>query len=233
MPITTKRVLLGVLAVVVALLLAKCVSDRNEAKRQDEAIATAQGFAKVIHETLSDKTSLIVQEADGSLDVTAVNHGTFLNTWQKSTVPYRVVYSVDLSRVSETTTKYDESSKTLFVQIPLVVVSPPNIDETKKVITGRGGLWTSRTAAENLAARSSKLANAGAWTSANKPEKIKAAQEKARVKVGKLLEAPLRATGRRDVNVVVRFPTDGTRDGERWDVSPSIAQILARPGYKQ
>lgn len=222
--------LLGVIVFIgLILLVTKCVGDSREAARQAEAIATAQGFAKVIKETLEDKTNLIVQEVNGTLEVTAVNQGTIFYTWQKSRVPYSVAYSVDLSRVNLSDIRYDESTKTMFVEIPEIVISPPNVDETRKVITGRGGKWTSRDAAENLAARSSKLAVAGAVASANQPEKVRSAREKARLKVDQLFEKPLRVAGKADVNVVVRFATDVSRDKERWDVSPSIEQVLARP----
>jgi hypothetical protein len=225
----SKRSVIGVLILIaLCALVAKCALDSKESRRQDEAIATAKGFAKVIQETLTEKTSLVVQEANGTLQVTAVNHGTVFDTWQKSTVPYTVQYSVDLSKVSNSTSRYDDESKTLFVQIPAITVSPPNVDETRKVITGRGGIWTSREAAENLAARSSKLAVGAATASAFKPEKIKTAQEKARVKVDHLLETALGAIGKKGVDVVVRFPSDGASDGDRWDVSPSIQQVLAR-----
>lgn len=233
MKYTGKRIVAILLLVVLTLGAVKCASDAREAKREMEAIATAQGFAKVLSETLSDKSSLIVQEAAGVLLITAVNHGTVFDTWQKSKVPYSVVYTVDQSRISAATTRYDASSKTLFVQIPEVSVQPPNIDETRKVITGRGGYWTSRQASENLAARASKLATAGAAESANKPDKVRAAQEKARTKVEQLFEVPLRASGQRDVNVVVRLSTDASQAGERWDVSPSIEQILAHADGKK
>lgn len=223
------RVILGLIVILaLCFYIAKCVVDAREEARRKEAIATAEGFATVIRETLSEQTKLVVQEAKGALDVTSVNRGMVFDTSQKSTVPYTVLYSVDLSRVDLSNVRFDEPTKTLFVEIPGVVVSSPNIDESKRVILQRKGWWTSRDAAEKLAHRTSKLAVAAATVSANEPEKIKKAQELARVKVDRLLELPLRASGKRDVNVVVRFPTDGLRNGERWDVSPSLEQVLAQ-----
>jgi len=82
--ITLGRLLGVIFFIGLILLVTKCVSDSREAARQAEAIATAQGFAKVIKETLEDKTNLIVQEVKGTLEVTAVNQGTIFYTWQKS-----------------------------------------------------------------------------------------------------------------------------------------------------
>ena len=228
------RAIGGVLLIIVLLLLvAKCVSDSREKARQEEAVATAEGFAKIIHETLAGRTTLIVQEAIGTLEVRSVNHGAIFDTSQKSKIPYTVQYSVDLSKVGLSQIRYDETTKTMFVEIPNIVVSPPNIDESKKKILERHGVWTSRDASEKLAFRTSKLAIAGATASANQSEKIRRAQDSARINVDRLLELPLRATGRSDLNVVVRFPTDGVRNGERWDVSPSIEQVLAQRDVKK
>ena len=200
----------------------------KEAARQAEAIATAEGFAKIIDETLAGKTKLVVQEATGTLEATSVNHGAIFDTWQKSKVPYIAQYSVDLSQVDLSDVRYDATTRTMFVEIPSIVVSPPNVDETRKVILERGGYWTSREASEKLAHRFSKLAVAAATASINRPEKIRRAQDNARSRVDRLFELPLRAAGRSDVNVVIRFPTDGVRGGEPWDVSPSIEQVLAQ-----
>ena len=210
------------------LTYAKYRSGQIEKHRQSEAIATAEGFAKVLDEVRSKQSKLVVQKLTGSLSIKAVNHGTVWETWQTSRVPFSAQYTVDLSQLSSEKVRYDENTKTMFVEIPQVVIEDPNVDETKKVITGRGGVWTSREAAENIAARTSKLALAGAQTTANTPNKIKSAGDNARLEVDRLLELPLRNSKQKDLNVVVRLSTDGARDGERWDVSPSIEQILAR-----
>lgn len=219
---------IGIAVILACFFVVKCTGDQREADRQKEAIATAEGFAKVVRETLTGKTELTVMEANGRIDVRSVNRGTIFDTYMETTVPYSARYYVDLSRVGPSSIRYDDGRKTMMVEIPDVQVSAVNVDETKAVIRDKGGILVSPTANENLWRRASKLAEAGATASVRKPEKVDAARAKARVEVEQLLEQPMRAIGRDDVNVVIRFPTDGVRNDERWDVSPTIEEVLAR-----
>jgi hypothetical protein len=66
-----------------------------------------------------------------------------------------------------------------------------------------------------------------AATEAAKPENVAAANEAARKAIARNLEGPLQAAGLGDVTVEVRGPDRGGRDAERWDVSRSIADVLA------
>jgi hypothetical protein len=72
------------------------------------------------------------------------------------------------------------------------------------------------------------MANGAAVREAQKPEHLAKARDNARAAIASMLETPLDVAGLGDVKVVVRFPEDGVRDGERWDVSPSIEEVLAR-----
>ena len=223
-----RRNIIGLISLIILILLTvKCVADVREKGRQREAIATAEGIAKVIRENLSEKKQLIVQHADGWVSVTAVDRGPIFTTSQTSKMPYSAHYSVDLARVSPSTVRYNESAKILFVELPEIAVSAPNVDEKKKIILRRTGVWTSRRAGERLAARATKLADAGARESINKPEKIERARENARRTVDQLLELSLGKAGNSDVDVIVRFSGDSGRSREQWDVSPSIAEVLA------
>lgn len=223
-----RSIAIGLFVLLLCFVVVKFVGDRREAERQREAIATAEGFAKVVRETLTDKTELTVMEANGSIDVRSVNRGTIFDTYMETTIPYSARYYVDLSRVGLSSIRYDASTKTMMVEIPDIQVSQVNVDETKTVIRDKGGILISPTANENLWRRASKLAEAGAASSVRKPEKVNAAREKARVEVEQLLEQPMRAIGRDDVNVVIRFPADGARNDEQWDISPSIEEVLAK-----
>ena len=54
------------------------------------------------------------------------------------------------------------------------------------------------------------------------------AQANAEQVVASLAKAPLDAAGLGPVTVRVVTPASGTRDGERWDVSRSLEQVLAQ-----
>ena len=54
--------------------------------------------------------------------------------------------------------------------------------------------------------------------------------DQARAAIAAMLETPLQLSGMGKVHVVVRFPQDAAPNGERWDVGPSIAEVLAGRG---
>jgi hypothetical protein len=78
-----------------------------------------------------------------------------------------------------------------------------------------------------LSRRAATQANRAAIAEPNKPTHINRARENAREVIAAMLRTPLEVSGIDDVRVVVRFPQDGVRDSERWDVTPSIAEVLA------
>jgi hypothetical protein len=113
------------------------------------------------------------------------------------------------------------------VTIPDVVPAKPNIDETQRRTLATAGVFVTREAYDNLNRRAAVLATRTANAEAKKPEHLNAARANARKAVAQLLEAPLSVAGLGDVQVEVAFPFDGVRASEQWDVSPSIAEVLA------
>ena len=122
---------------------------------------------------------------------------------------------------------WDEATRTLLVRAPAVRPEAPNIDESRQVVSYDGPLIT-RDMQTRLRQGVAVGARRQAAQEAAKPENMAAATDAAREAIARNLQAPLRAAGLGDVDVVVRAPTDGRRtDGERWDVSRSIAEVLA------
>ena len=117
--------------------------------------------------------------------------------------------------------------------IPDVVPTKPNIDETQRRTLSTAGVFVTREAFDNLNRRAAVLATRTANAEAKKPEHLSAARANAKAAVGQLLEAPLSVAGLGDVAVEVAFPFEGTKEGEHWDVSPSIAEVLARHGEQR
>ena len=116
----------------------------------------------------------------------------------------------------------------LRVTIPDVVPTTPNIDETRRKTLATDGMFVTREAFDNLNRRAATLATRAAAAEARKPIHLNAARANARKSVAKLLETPLSVAGLGDVTVDVAFPFDGVARSEQWDVSPSIAEVLAR-----
>ena len=216
--------------IIVAILVAIFAAHRHEQRRQAEELAQAQGLVKVLSATFSNQSALKVGEVTGMFDVTSVDPGAIglLRSAQKVKLPYSIDYTVDLSKLTPRDYRWDAATRTLQVEAPAPVIGRPNIDEARRETVATSGLWVTRRASDNLSRRAAVMANAAAVQEAGKPEHLNKARDNARRAISDLLAAPLDVAGLGDVKVVVRFPEDGVRDGERWDVSPSIEEVLAQ-----
>ncbi len=226
-PVVNRRwmvAVLLVLGVVAGLLLYQ-----REQRKKDE-YQTSLGLARVLSATFEKQSKLNVGEVKGGLDVTTVDPGTFkfLRSSQKVTLPYSVGYQLDLSELDASDYRWDAERRTLRVTIPDVVPTKPNIDETQRRTLATAGVFVTREAFDNLNRRAAVLAARTANAEAKKPEHLNAARANAKAAVAGLLEAPLSVAGLGDVEVEVAFPFDGVRPNEQWDVSPSIAEVLAK-----
>lgn len=230
---TNKRwawILAGVVALATVLLWVQ--SYRAGQQRREQRIE-AEGITTVLSATFAKANKLKVGEVTGAMDVTSVDPGAveILRSSQSVTLPYSVDYTVDLAGLDPDKFKWDAASRTLMVEVPGVVAEAPNIDETKRKLKETSGLFVTRGAADNLSRRASSLAAGAATREAAKPEQRAKAEANAREAIAQMIQTPLSVAGIGDVKVVVRFPSDGYRDSERWDVTPSFEQILARqPG---
>jgi hypothetical protein len=226
-PVIDRRALLAVLLVLA--LVAALLLYQREQRRQEE-YQTSLGLARVLSATFEKQSKLNVGEVKGALDVTTVDPGMFkfLRSAQKVTLPYSVSYQLDLSGLDASDYRWDAKSRTLRVTIPDVVPTKPNIDETQRRTLATAGVFVTREAFDNLNRRAAVLATRTADAEAKKPEHLNAARANAKATVGRLLEAPLSVAGLGDVRVEVAFPFEGGRESERWDVSPSIAEVLAK-----
>jgi hypothetical protein len=218
-----------ILALVLAVaLLAGLILYQREQQRQEE-YQTSLGVARVLSATFEKQTKLNVGEVKGALDITTVDPGMvrFLRSAQKVTLPYSVGYQLDLSELDSGDYRWDAKRRALLVTIPDVAPTTPNIDETRRRTLSTAGVFVTREAYDNLNRRAAALATNAAIEEAKKPVHVNAARANARSAVKQLLETPLAAAGLGDVQVEVAFPFDGARAGEQWDVSPSIAEVLA------
>lgn len=204
---------------------------RQAEQARQEQLAQAQGIARVLSATFSRQNRLQVGEVRGALDVTTVDPGMFefLRSTQRATLPYSVTYTLDLSALDLDDFRWDPATRTLMVEAPEVTPGEPNIDEGRRQVRGTTGLFVTRDASENLSRRAALLATQAAERKARSPEELQKARENGREALERLIELPLAAANIDGVNVVVRYPGEqAARDGEQWDVSPSIADVLRR-----
>lgn len=227
---THKRAILLIAALAVLICIVVWQQNREAERQRQEQIAQTEGIARVLSATFTRQSKLQVGELKGALDVTSVDPGLFgpLRSTQRVTLPYSVTYTVDLSDMNLDRFRWDAGSRTLMVEAPDIQASEPNVDEGRRVLQETTGLWVSRQAGENLSRRAARLAAGAAAKRAASPEEMAKARDNARQALARLIETPLEAANIGDVNVVVRFPQDGVRDSERWDVSPSITEVLQR-----
>ncbi|MEA1073086.1 DUF4230 domain-containing protein [Sphingomonas sp. LY160] len=219
---------LVVTLLIAAVLIGGFLWSREQQRQREEELAQAQSLVRVLSATFEKQSALKVGEVDGALDVTSIDPGTFdlLRSAQKVTLPYSIDYTVDLSDMTPDQYRWDKESRTLVVEAPNVQVGTPNIDEARRRTIATQGIFVSRRAADNLSRRAAVQANRAAMAEANKPEHFNRARENAREVIAGMLRTPMEVAGLGPVNVVVRFPQDGVRNNERWDVSPSIADVL-------
>lgn len=151
--------------------------------------------------------------------------GGILTGTMKVRQPWSVAYFGDMGDLSLNDYIWDERTRTLMVRAPTIRPDPPNIDESRQVVAYEGPFIT-RNMQTELRSKVARNAVGQARGEALKPENLEAANRAAREEIAANLEAPLRAVGVRDVRIQV-IPREGARDGERWDVSRSIAEVLA------
>lgn len=225
-PAFDTRIIVAILLVFAA--LAGWYLYQREQQKQEE-YQTSLGLARVLSATFEKQSKLNVGEVKGALDITTVDPGMFrvLRSAQKVTLPYSVGYQLDVSGLDGSDYRWDAKRRALRVTIPDVVPTTPNIDETRRRTLATSGVFVTREAFDNLNRRAAALATDAANTEAKKPVHLNAARANAKAAVARLLETPLAVAGLGDVRVEVAFPFDGVRKGEQWDVSPSIAEVLA------
>jgi len=195
------------------------------AKEEDGSAVT-----QLVTARLSGMSSLKVAELSGTVQSSASDVRGFgwLRADQVVKMPYSVDYFVDMSRLGAADVQWIEASRTLIVDAPDIAVARPNTDEGRRSLVRTTGLFVTREAAEELSRRTSLNAAARAGAEAGSPERMAQAREHARRAIANLLSTPLSTLGYGDARVIVTFPPERTsRDGERWDVSPSIEQVLS------
>lgn len=185
---------------------------------------------RLVTARLSGMSSLKVAELSGTIQSTATDIRGFgwLRSDQVVKMPYSVGYFVDVSRIGPSDVEWIEASRTLIVDAPDVIVAAPNTDEGRRTLVRTTGMFVTREAGEELSRRTSRNAQAKARSEASSPERLAQAREHARRAVSILISTPLDTLGYGDARVIVTFPSERpSRDGDRWDVSTPVEDVLA------
>lgn len=153
-----------------------------------------------------------------------------LSTQKTLIMPGSVRYEVDLGKLTDRDVAWDAGTRTLTVRLPGVEVDGPQVDLNATREYSSGGVLATFTDAEDrLDAANRREGQAELLRQARAPAMIRLAQDATRRAVERSFALPLRAAGV-DAKVVVRFASDPEASRERWDVSRSIAEVLANRG---
>jgi hypothetical protein len=187
----------------------------------------ARSNLDLVADVIREKSNRIeVSSIAGNVTTVRETQGGLLGLFDGKLVirqPFRVGYFVDMRQMTLSDYIWDEKGKILFVRLPQVAPDPPNIDASKQEVQAKGWIIT-----RNMQERLRKSIAAGARNQAQaealKPEHIAAATAAAREAIEKNLSAPLRRAGLGEVRIEVLVPRPNS---EHWDVSRSIAEVLA------
>jgi len=197
----------------------------------DAAVAsTDPEFDKLVVALRENRNRLEVHHLSGKVTTianTLGGWGDVLHGRMFVKQPFSVSYFTNMGDLTLEDYIWDPATRTLLVRVPLPTPDAPNIDEAKRVVSYRGPIIT-----RDMQTKLNQAIAAGAKEQvsdeAGKPENMAAAERAARIAIARNLEAPLKAAGLKNISVVVRTPVGGDPSNrEYWDVSRSIAEVLA------
>jgi hypothetical protein len=222
------------LAVVAALAIYAGVEAyrRHQAERDRQRAELESGLraSAVIAETFARESSLRVATLSGRVLSTGdCTSGNLFGNTQRTVAPFAVAYSVDLRGIDRSSLRWNARDRVMFVDVPGVLVEPPNVDAARARST-QTGVFISRACGVAMQQQVAGRLAAAAEQRARRPDHLAEARESARVAVARLVSAPLAAAGLGNVTVRVRLATDARpRDDRQWDVSRSIDEVLHDP----
>ncbi|WP_448661716.1 DUF4230 domain-containing protein [Sphingomonas sp. CJ20] len=143
-------------------------------------------------------------------------------------MPGTVRYEVDLSKLQQQNVVWDAAAKRMTITLPPVEVVGPEVDVDAIRQYSNGGILMRITDVEGqLDAANRKAGQAELVRQAREATPMKLARESTRRAVERSFAMPLKAVGI-DATVQVYFAGErGSRDGERWDVSRPVEDVLA------
>ena len=200
-------------------------TERYTVERTDDGAA----ITRIVAARFAGASALKVGSLSGTVQSTAsdVSGYGMLRADKVVKAPFTVDYFIDVSKLTARDLRWDATSRTLVVAVPDVSVGPANVDEAARTLSQTRGVFVTRDAADRLGRTVSQRAQVAAAGEARRPERLALARDHARKALGGLLGVPLDAAGFPGVTVVLRFPWEGARDGERWDRSRNLTDVAA------
>jgi hypothetical protein len=153
--------------------------------------------------------------------------GGLLNSQRTLILPGNVRYELDLSKLQSSDVSWDKPTNTLRVKMPEIEVAGPDVDINAVKEYGGSGVLSALTNANqqlDQANRDGAVQDLRKQATAAVPMQL--ARQSARVAIERSFAMPLAAAGFKEVNVIARFPTEGTNDASYVDLSTPYEQAI-------
>ena len=222
------KLVLVLAAIVIAALGVFAWSQR--AGRIDAEGQLGLDASRVLSVHFSNRADVRVAKLDGEILARATDpgFGGLLPSEQTIRIPASVDYFIDMSKVEQSSYRWDANTRTVTIDVPDIAMERPNLDWANVKIE-QGGIIISRRAGRELMKRTAALASNRAKATAASEQNMAKARENARAVVARMAAAPLEAARLRDVRVAVSFPWEpkaGSADPSRIDRSRRIEDVL-------
>ncbi len=177
---------------------------------------------------LREQNRLTVFSASYNATVTTTVSRIGLSARKTLIMPGSVRYEIDLAKLDAENVRWDETTKTLSVEMPPIEIARPEVQIDRIQSYDDGGILMALTDAEKtLDQANRKKGVAELAKQAKNPLQMRLARDAARRAVESSFVLPLRAAGL-DAKVDAFFAFErGAANTDRWDVSRSIKDVLA------
>ncbi|OWK27786.1 DUF4230 domain-containing protein [Sphingomonas mucosissima] len=202
------------------------VTEEKLVSTDKDGVATAQ----VVAATLYGRSDLRVSQLSGVVQGTARSSRLWgwLNASQVVKAPFEVNYFVNLSRLDASDFRMSEDGRRIEITVPDVTVERPNVDLARTSLNNVAGVFVTRSAMAEMGAKVAASAQRTAAERANNAENRAKARDYGRQAIARLFAGALSAA-RVDAQVSVRFEGEAPpANGERWDESRSLKEVLAK-----
>ena len=199
-------------------------NDRHVVATDDSGLAVA----RVVAATLHTSADLRVSRLTGTVQATGATSRLWgwLTSSRVVKAPFAVDYFVDVRRLDPGDFRFDPGGRVLFVEVPDVVPGEPNVDHSRVTLDQTTGVYVSRDAMSELQRKVAATASGVVAEKARDPENMRKARENGRAAIAQLFGGALAAAGL-PVRIEVRYAGEPRPDdGERWDVSRSLEEVL-------
>lgn len=161
-------------------------------------------------ESLKSESRLVSYSYVGNQSVSINRSYWYLfNGHQQLNVPATVTYFVDLAKLTESSAIYDESTNTVTVVVPKLMLTV-DFDPRRATMINSGMITMDDSVVQVLTKLNYDTARKSAIKQGQQVELVRLAEERTKENIERLFQVPLQVAGKAGVKIVVRFPDEVT-----------------------